>query len=835
MRLLLRHAFWAVATLALLIGLSFTASPAVAQAGQQALKPSDISATSIPSPDPITKNRGGLIQDPSFEATPAQLAENPFWDSFSAALPGTPFVNNTTFGVELSRTGNYFAIFGFADATGTDFIEQTVTLAEAGDYELTFYFAGGIDADDDGTVEAEGTLRALVDGTAVYELTAEDAPAYSFDYNEVTVPVSVAAAGDVVVRIELEVIANPGTDDVYQVFLDDVTLEASAGGGDTIIDTEVVQTEVLPDGYFGAAGGAGTGFVFNGDNGLYEGQLLVGLNASTVYGDPYGPNEWVSVSEPMDVTPPDGFDDAVEAVFESTDGNVTVTVLAYGATGDPYVYLEYEVENTSGAALEDVYVGPFADFDAGDFAENVGGYDDDQNLVYVSDNSGTSTNFFGVLALESNSAPVSGWNVTAGTDDAGLYAALTTDGTQGEAPDDRRAVIGVGPYSIADGASVTATFAVLGGADLDEILANADAIQGGGPLEEAIHDTGTVQFEVFDNGEIGATSGIGTGFVFDGDQGLFEGTFLVGQSLTQVSGDLYEEPDFEWVTVDPIMAITPPTDFDQAFEAAYDDSGAADPIGVEVTQQSYSATGDAFVIMDFNVENTSGSDLTGIYLGVFADWDAGDFTQNVGGYDENTQLLYVSDASNTSTNYFGVAALDRFEDVDVSGVFYEALPGDDVLYLALTNISPDATIGADRRTVLGVGPYDIAAGASVDVQFAFVGGGSLDDIIDNAALAQGFPVAVEETTQAGTFTLHSAYPNPLSSTTTLGFSLPTAQHVKLAVYDMLGRQVATLIDGLQQAGAQSVEFDASALPSGVYFYRLDAEGAQLAERFTVMR
>src|SRR5690606_164692 len=111
-------------------------------------------------------------------------------------------------------------------------------------------------------------------------------------------------------------------------------------------------------------------------------------------------------------------------------------------------------------------------------------------------------------------------------------------------------------------------------------------------------------------------------------------------------------------------------------------------------------------------------------------------------------------------NYFGVTALRGTAGTTVSGVHFDVLPGDGILYTALTTIRPDATAGADRRTVIGVGPYDIAAGESVQVQFAYVGGESLDDIIANAATAQGTLVAIEETTPAGTFVLHSAYPNP---------------------------------------------------------------------------
>ncbi|UCC79199.1 MAG: T9SS type A sorting domain-containing protein [Candidatus Zixiibacteriota bacterium] len=70
--------------------------------------------------------------------------------------------------------------------------------------------------------------------------------------------------------------------------------------------------------------------------------------------------------------------------------------------------------------------------------------------------------------------------------------------------------------------------------------------------------------------------------------------------------------------------------------------------------------------------------------------------------------------------------------------------------------------------------------------------------------------------------LSQNYPNPFNAQTTIRFVLPKAQDVELAVYDLLGRQIDMLIDEYLEAGAHNVNFDASSLSSGVYFYRLQA-------------
>jgi hypothetical protein len=57
------------------------------------------------------------------------------------------------------------------------------------------------------------------------------------------------------------------------------------------------------------------------------------------------------------------------------------------------------------------------------------------------------------------------------------------------------------------------------------------------------------------------------------------------------------------------------------------------------------------------------------------------------------------------------------------------------------------------------------------------------------------------------------------------YDLPAASHVTLAVYDILGRVVATPVDGIMSAGPQHIVFHARGLASGVYFYRLEARPA----------
>jgi len=87
----------------------------------------------------------------------------------------------------------------------------------------------------------------------------------------------------------------------------------------------------------------------------------------------------------------------------------------------------------------------------------------------------------------------------------------------------------------------------------------------------------------------------------------------------------------------------------------------------------------------------------------------------------------------------------------------------------------------------------------------------------------------------GRFSLSQNYPNPFNPVTKIVYELSSEVKVTLTIFDILGREVAVLEDGVQEAGVKTVEFNAAGLPSGVYFYRLKAGNYTAVRKLMLMK
>jgi hypothetical protein len=110
-------------------------------------------------------------------------------------------------------------------------------------------------------------------------------------------------------------------------------------------------------------------------------------------------------------------------------------------------------------------------------------------------------------------------------------------------------------------------------------------------------------------------------------------------------------------------------------------------------------------------------------------------------------------------------------------------------------------------------------------------------INQTASMAFGLATAIagEPEVIPTAFELQQNYPNPFNPATTIRYALPRESHVTIAVYNLVGEQVATLVDELQSPGYHAVTFDADGLPSGVYLYRFSAAGTTFSRKMLLLK
>ncbi len=331
------------------------------------------------------------------------------------------------------------------------------------------------------------------------------------------------------------------------------------------------------------------------------------------------------------------------------------------------------------------------------------------------------------------------------------------------------------------------------------------------------------------------------GFTFEGVNGLYAGNLMLGLSDDQVSGGLYVEEFGQLSGINPVVSEL--AGFDQAYESTFDDLRSLNPIGLHVVQRTHASSNsqdEDFMIVDYEIINASGSNITGLYVGLSTDWDVGDAAYNLGGYDEEQRLSYTYEVDGIhNAYYYGVAALSH----PVSGHSGSVGSSDDAeSYATLTSFTELPVEAGDLRSTLGCGPFDLAVNETVVVRYAMLGGNDLADLAINVERAHSFDAvsANELIAKPESYALNPNYPNPFNPTTTISYALPEQSQVKMTVFDIRGQEILTLQDDVKPPGNYEVHWngvDDSGNPAstGVYFCRLDADGFNQTIKMVLLR
>ncbi len=342
---------------------------------------------------------------------------------------------------------------------------------------------------------------------------------------------------------------------------------------------------------------------------------------------------------------------------------------------------------------------------------------------------------------------------------------------------------------------------------------------------------------------------------------LFEGALMLATSASNVSdaarnssGGSAQNADF--TPVKPFVQQIPGSAADVEGSAIMNDNAAGTgKLGVTVKLNSYtytSAPNDKFIILKYRIINNNTTALTNLYGGLFFDWDLvdgsgmDDFTQwdAAGGFGYTYHIggspdAWVASALVSDNRYGFWGILNGGGDGGFS--IYDGF-SDAEKYQALSSgIGKVSAGGGDISQVVSSGPYTLQPGDSVDIAFALAGGTSVTDLRSAVTAARAkyqyiiTSVEREDIKFSGRTALYDNYPNPVMTNTVISYQVSGNGFVSLKVYDVLGREVAVLADGVQSAGEHKIELNTVGLSNGIYFYELVTPDYRNARKFILAR
>jgi hypothetical protein len=152
---------------------------------------------------------------------------------------------------------------------------------------------------------------------------------------------------------------------------------------------------------------------------------------------------------------------------------------------------------------------------------------------------------------------------------------------------------------------------------------------------------------------------------------------------------------------------------------------------------------------------------------------------------------------------------------------------------AILGLAPSTyTVSVDKPGFTSSTTFD----ATPSYSTALTGSNSIG--VSNVSFSVDAVTSVEAQPNAAvptSFTVEQNYPNPFNPSTKIQFMLPSSQMVKVKVFDLLGREVTTLVNRVMTAGTYTVEWNAASMPSGVYFYRVEAGSSSIIKKMVLLK
>lgn len=213
--------------------------------------------------------------------------------------------------------------------------------------------------------------------------------------------------------------------------------------------------------------------------------------------------------------------------------------------------------------------------------------------------------------------------------------------------------------------------------------------------------------------------------------------------------------------------------------------------------------------------------------------------------------------------YLGIAVLNNSTNTNISNIksasiglfsdrFYSAWPKNDLqMWSKMTGGFVDTVLSnSDLSVIAGSSVFQFPKWSTVKYSIAMILGNDLNSVIKKRNIAQRLyqnnylltnevlsvnTAEIKKGSSPTSFKVYNNYPNPFNPTTTIQFSVPYASDLEIAVYDILGRKLTTIVSGYYQQGTFSVQWNAEGYSSGIYYYTLRSGNYRETQKMIIQK
>ncbi|RQV98912.1 MAG: peptidase S8, partial [Calditrichaeota bacterium] len=309
------------------------------------------------------------------------------------------------------------------------------------------------------------------------------------------------------------------------------------------------------------------------------------------------------------------------------------------------------------------------------------------------------------------------------------------------------------------------------------------------------HDTGVLQTSITTQGNIGYTGfgggqSAGTGFVYNGQDYLYEAGIMIGTGLGTISDCIRgtnpaeQDDDFRTAKGEILSIYSPGNRTFQQGAVRLVDSSALSPIGLSIRQESFADTLTGFkdfIIFKYTITNLRSTSISNLHVGMFADWNINSGNKDFASYDSVNIMGVVKNLPTGGSRIVAVKLLSQNSSVSYRTInnSIELADGFNILekWNFLTGgIQTTELGGKDVSVLISEGPFQVMPDSAITVGFALIAAQSDANLLISAQNAQLFwddvISDIDKTNKphnANDFQLSQNYPNPFNPATTIEF------------------------------------------------------------------